>query len=276
MRFFVTTSDWYNPAAAAFAYLFNRYWSPRQEVTMLCYTPPRDPLPENFSIHSLGASDRFGNGIREWMVGRRGRRFGEPYPTPKWTDSMRPFFETLPDPWFVLLQVDYFLHRPVHLSQVEVLERFLERPEVVKIDLNHDRRNHPHRLYCVQDGLRVIVSEQEADYRSSLQAAIWKTDYFLNLLKPGRSPWEFERLGMEEARNDGQLILGLDSDDEGPVAYLNVFGHGMVNWRQLSQLPVQTRNDLEQLGYLGPHWNGWTDPPPGRPDQGGLGGEESD
>ncbi len=260
MRVLVTTSDWYNPAASAFAYLFNRHWSPRQEVTLLCYTPPGDVLPQNFSIHSLGESESYGNQIQEWRVGRRGRRFGEPYPTPKWTDSLRTFFEAFPDPWFVLLQIDYFLHRPVHLDQIEMLELFLDLSDVAKIDLNHDRRNHPHQLFRVENGWRVIVSDQAADYRSSLQAAIWKTDYFLSLLKPGRSPWEFERRGMEEARNDGRMILGLDSEDGGPVDYLNVFGHGMVNWRQLHKLPEETRLTLERLGYLGPHWNGWVEP----------------
>ena len=193
LRVYVTTSDYYNHLIPGFAYLFNKYWSPNVDATFLWYTKPSYSLPSNFSMVSLGAPERFGNAVAEWTKGRRGTN-GESYPTPKWTDSLMPFFEQLSDEHFILLQIDYFIDRPVELDKVELLRSFLNFRDIGKIDLTLDRIRYSHHLFATHGNIRIICSDQSADYRSSLQAAIWRTDYFLQSLKPNRSPWDFERL----------------------------------------------------------------------------------
>src|SRR3954463_16012948 len=139
MRVYVTTSDWYNPIIPCFAYLFNRFWSPKQEVTILCYTVPDCEVPSNFLLESLGDPADVGNDIGEWSPGRRGRDFGESFPTPKWSDSMMRWTDRLPDPSFILMQIDYFIHRPVNTPQVDTLRNYLGVDGVEKIDLSADR-----------------------------------------------------------------------------------------------------------------------------------------
>ena len=256
----MTTSDWYNPIIPAFAHLFNRYWSPQQEVTILGYTPPSFPLPPNFVFQSLGKPEEFGNEVTEWSDGRRGRHFGELYPTPKWSDSLKRWIEALPDQHFILLQIDYFIHKPVKIDLIERLKPYLTRENVTKIDLSTDRYNSPHAPYETDGEISIIVSDQEARYRSSLQAAIWQREYLASMLKPGRSPWDFERYGTREHMNDGKLILGVANAHDGPVPYLNVYGSGRVNWRQLQKIDPAILNELQEHGWLGPHWNGWMEP----------------
>lgn len=260
MKVFVTTSDWYNPILPGFTYLFNRFWSPEQPVTVLCYTLPDCDVPSNFSLQSLGDPAEFGNDIVEWSPGRRGPYFREPYPTPKWTDSMKRWVECLTDPYFILLQIDYFIHKTVNIRQIELLEKYLGVDDVVKIDLSADRFHAPHRGYADEQGMQIIESDQRALYRSSLQAAIWTREYFAALLKPGRSPWEFEVLGMHEQMNDGRRILGLAQPDFGPVPYLNVYSGGAVNWGELQLLDEGIKAEMFARGWIGPHWNGWVDP----------------
>jgi hypothetical protein len=260
MKVFVTTSDWYNPLLPAFAHLFNRFWPASQEVVVLCYSDPGLPLPPNFSTYSLGDPGEFGNDVTEWSPGRRGRHFQEPYPTPRWTDSLKRWTDHLADEMFILLQIDYFIHEPVNLRQIELLEKYLRLEDVVKIDLSADRFYWPHRRYASEDGFDVIVSDQNAPYRSSLQAAIWKRDYLASVLKPGRSPWDFERAGTGEQMNDGKLILGVAQRERGPVPYLNVYGGGRTNWRQLRLLDKTLLSELFERGMIGPHWNGWEEP----------------
>jgi hypothetical protein len=98
----------------------------------------------------------------------------------------------LPDPYFILLQIDYFIHQPVHVRQIKVLEKYLGVDNVVKIDLSADRFHDLHRPYATEGDMKIIESDQQAQYRSSLQAAIWTRDYFASILTPNRSPWEFE------------------------------------------------------------------------------------
>lgn len=260
MKVFVTTSDWYNPLVPAFAWLFNRFWSDSQEVVILCYTPPACELPGNFSVHSLGDPTEFGNHQPEWSPGSRGRRFGEPYPTPKWSDSLKRWIDRVEDEVFILLQIDYFIHRNVNHRQIEILQKYLPHPDVVKIDLSADRYHNPHHHFASEDGFEVLVSDQKSRYRSSLQAAIWKRDYLAGLLKPGRSPWDFEKAAMYEQMDDGGLILGVAQPELGPVPYLNVYGGGHTNWEQLSKLDGEILEELREQGMIGPHWNGWADP----------------
>jgi hypothetical protein len=260
MKILVTTSDYYNPLARGFAYLFNRHWCDRQEVTLLCYSPPYDSLPSNFEVVSLGEGKHFGNEIPEWSSGRRGKHFNEPYPTPRWTDSLIPFFAGIREEHFILLQIDYFIHRAVELEKIAFLRRYCEREDVVKIDLSRDRAFFPHTLFAAEAGMRIVASNQDAPFRSSLLPAIWRTDYFRQLLRPGRSPWAFEMLGMHDCMNDGKLILGLDQPMNGPVPYLNVYYSGKLNWQQLMQLDEGIRSEMVRGGMITPKWNGWVAP----------------
>ena len=255
LKIYVTTSDYYNHLIPGFAYLFNDYWSPIQEVTILCYTKPSYSLPDNFTMVSLGPAESFGNGGPEWADGMEGNHS---LPTPKWTDSLRPVFEHLRDEHFILLQIDYFLNRRVQLEKIEVLKTFLRRSDVVKIDLTLDRARQLHNPYTTHGGLQIIVSAQDAAYRSSLQAAIWRTDYFLQLLKPNRNPWAFELIGMQELQHDGKLILGITQPRAGPVSYANVYSRGKVNRNELHKIEESVRREMFELGLIQENWNGWS------------------
>jgi hypothetical protein len=256
LKVFVTTSDYYNHLMPGFAYLFNRYWSSKQEVHILCYTKPSYALPENFSMTSLGSPTSFGNEIPEWAEGRRGAG-AELWPTPQWTNSLRPLFERLTDAHFILMQIDYFLARPVAVDRIAFLMSFLCSRNVAKIDLTLDRARFPHSLYATHGGVQIIASQQTASYRSSLQAAIWRTDYFLPLLKPDRSPWDFEEMGMEEIRNDGKLILGIRQPEFAPVSYANLYARGKVDWREMEKIDAGVREEMFGLGLIREDWNGW-------------------
>ncbi|HTD22068.1 MAG TPA: hypothetical protein VK738_05410 [Terriglobales bacterium] len=260
MNVYVTTSDWYNPLIPAFAHLFNRFWSPDQPVTILGYTAPGLEMPANFSFESLGAASEFGNEVAEWSEQRRGRHFGELYPTPRWSDSLKRWLARISDSYFALLQIDYFIYRPVNRQQVRVLEQQIHTDNVMKVDLTLDRAYFAHSPYAECDQFNIVVSAQDALYRSSLQAAIWRSEYLDTMLKPGRSPWDFERLGMHEHLNDGKLILGSAPQDQAPVPYLNVYGQGKVNWRELNRLDPESMREITERGWIGPHWNGWTAP----------------
>ena len=251
LNVYVTTSDYYNHLIPGFAYLFNGYWSPNQEVTILCYTKPSYSLPDNFSMFSLGPSESFGNEGPEWADS------GESNPTPKWTDSLRPVFEQMREEHFILLQIDYFLNRPVQLDKIEVLKSFLDSSDVVKIDLTLDRARQLHQLYATRAEMQIIVSGQTAAYRSSLQAAIWRRDYFLQLLKPNRNPWAFELIGMQELKNDGKLILGVKQPHAGPVSYANVYTRGKVNRNEMNRIEQSVLKDMFELGLIHDDWNGW-------------------
>lgn len=170
-----------------------------------------------------------------------------------WTDRL-----TAPD--FILMQIDYFIHKQVNIHQLDLLHEYLGSDCVDKIDLSSDRFEFAHRIYADIDGTRIIESDQQAPYRSSLQAAMWTREYFASLLKPNRSPWDFEQQGAKEQLNDNRRILGVAQADFGPVPYLNVYSRGEVCWSQLRLLDDEIKSELFARGCIGPHWNGWVEP----------------
>ena len=148
---------------------------------MLCYQEPKD-LPENFKGVSVGRQP----------------------PNKDWTTALIPYFEALEDEYFVLTLEDQYLVQPVDVGRIKAFTRIMDRhPEVGKVDLTQDRTRFPHK----RKG-RIVISDQQARYRSSLQTALWRKDYFMKFLNPGWTCWDFEIEGMKLAYNDGVQILG--------------------------------------------------------------------
>lgn len=186
MKVYLTTSDSYCHLVGGFAYLFNKYWSPRQEVVILCYKKPNVNLPKNFKIHSLGKQPSNGS----------------------WTDGLIDFFNKIKDEYFTLIMDDCYIIEKINLQYIKILESYFSENNVAKIDLTNDRFKHKHKEYARIGDLEIIESEQDAQYRSSTQIAIWRKNYFLKILKPNRNPWQFELIGQQELMNDGKIILG--------------------------------------------------------------------
>src|ERR1022692_1992630 len=168
MKVFVITSDWYNPLIPGFAYLFNKFWSADQPVTFLGYTVPDYELPQNFSFESLGPGTDFANYRTEWSYVGRGSEF---------SDSLKGWLSRMPDPYFILLLIDYFIHQPVSRRQLDILEKHIQRDNVMKIDLSLDRIYFAHSRYDDEPERPLFAIAQAAPYRSSLQAAIWRREY---------------------------------------------------------------------------------------------------
>jgi len=196
VKIIVPTCNSYADLMPGFAKRCNECW-PKQDVTVLHYEDKPD-VPDNFKCVSLGAQPQGKD----------------------WTSGIIPYFSSLKDDYFILLLDDYYLDRAVNVSLVRQVESFVEvfRPD--KFDLTTDRMNFPH-VYTQWPF--IVESRPEARYRTSLQAAIWKTEYFRKYLVAGRSPWAFEIEGEKDAMYDGGVIFG---SCMGVVRYTNVMLKG--------------------------------------------------
>ena len=200
MKVLCITSDGYRHLVAGFAEAFNLHWPGMQRVDVLCYAPPEEELPENFHVHSLGQQELFAG---------------------SWTDGLRPYVERMTDERFVLFLEDYWLDSTVDLARVRMMDNTMRSlPEVAKCDLTDDRSKFPNTKAGAY-----IISSQAARYRTSLQAAIWRREYFLRFLKPHWTAWDFEIQGEKLAMNDKATICGTS---DGIVHYRNVMLKGVV------------------------------------------------
>src|SRR5512135_1324160 len=96
----VMTSDKYLKALKPFAWLFNKYWSAWQPVTVAGFTLPDFDLPNNFHFLSLG-------------------KF-EDYPVGKWSDALLAAMNLTGFETFVLFLEDYWIRRGVDVEAVRM------------------------------------------------------------------------------------------------------------------------------------------------------------
>ena len=164
----VLASNKYIDCIPAFGYLFNKYWSDKQSVTLVRYDQRPPGKPANFRTFAIGNQAEY-----------------------SWSSGLAYYLELIPDEQLILLLEDYYLSQPVDTKRIEQLWDYMEsHPEVDKIDLTGDlaKRSNPNH----SDGL--LQAGQSDQFRGSLQAALWRREYLLAEVNRGDfTPWQFEK-----------------------------------------------------------------------------------
>jgi len=223
--FCIAGNPWLAPG---FAFLMDRYW-PRADLTILHWDDLilKDQPMTKAKYHCLG----------------------EDQGVDKWSDSLIPFFQDAPDYFAVMLE-DYWLNRPVNNHVIEILAAHQEIWGFAKMDLYKGVMSLPHTLDCRFNGFNLLELPQTERYRTSLHLNIWRKDYFLKLLRPGLSPWQFE-LNNPSVINDGELILGTDLC---PVSYVNVVRGGMNDRKAMKELIQDDLDEMKRRRICVPAW----------------------
>lgn len=223
MNIVVSVSDKYLWCLKPFSYLFNKYFSPVINVDVAGYSPPDFQLPSNFIFHSIAQPQ---------------------YPKEKWVDGFAKFLSGYNHSHFLLFLEDYWLSRKVNLSTIELMFQFIENnPRVMRVDLTSDR------LYAggVKDvgyyGHCDIIEAAGSQYQMSLQAGIWSTELFLDLLyklpEGTRSAWDVELTGTGVLNaNPSIRVFGTRQH---PIRYVNGMNNALsgVNLNGISKEDIQ-------------------------------------
>jgi hypothetical protein len=190
MKIYISTANSYLHLIKPFYYLFNKFWSPDQQVTVLGYDEPEFNLPNNFDFISLGKQE---GGIKMWST------------------DLRKFFESIDDEFFIHTVEDHFLTWPVNFGILSRLISLLD-DNVGRIGLTNDMPNKAYDIYGRCDRYDIIERRQDQQYRLSLLWGIWNREYILKYLEPGLDPHDFEIIAGDKAMNDGYKILGTVRD----------------------------------------------------------------
>ncbi len=189
-QFIVTTSDKSIWTMKAFAYLFNIYFSSKQDVHILCESLPRFRLPDNFILHLVHL-----DGIDGW-------------PRDRWTDGLVRYLNTISEQHVLIMLDDYWIVRTIDTGGIQTLYSYMiERPELLRVDLTGDR------LYAggVEDvecyGHFDIISAQGSDYQMSLMPGMWNKHHLLSILQPNWTPWNVEMEGTTLVNERPELIV---------------------------------------------------------------------
>jgi len=241
LRVLVTTCDDYLWTLPPFAHLFNKYWSPKQEVVVGCYKKPNFELPSNFTIHQIDKDN---------------------YPVKRRSDGLIKFFRAMPDEHFVWMLEDFWLCAPVDADGIEALWRWMQRePRVLRVDLTVDRFSDNKKTSWTDAGkvgdLEMILVQPGTRYRWSHQGGLWNKTLMLQYMRPHE--------GSGSAPIEPRCTQRLDADPLAPSVY------GTKNWplkychtvhKAVAQMkfihlegtppmPVEDIAEMRKLGLIG-------------------------
>ncbi|CAD6491158.1 MAG: hypothetical protein FFODKBPE_00095 [Candidatus Argoarchaeum ethanivorans] len=130
-----------------------------------------------------------------------------------WSSDFRSMLEQIPQPYVIVLIEDYLLTQHIDTTMIEELITYMG-----------DKGAGCLRLYpcpgpdlpCSDNPLVGEISKG-ADYRLSLQAAIWDKQVLLELLREGESAWELEINGSKRTSDLDAPFLSVIGDS--PIPY---------------------------------------------------------
>lgn len=234
MKIVVLTSNAYHACLIPFAHYWNRFAGAQRTVIVGCYDAPLPDLPENFEPLRIGRQDGY-----------------------TFSGGLRLLVSLLNDPYVLLVLEDYFLTADVDWKRIDLAcERMLAHRRIAKFDLSDDRLKAPHHGDGTAQG--VILSDDDAPYQTSLQAAIWRTDFLWRYLSVDEDAWAFEKYGTKrliEARRSGaswDIVAGFSDP---PLRYANAVG-GMGNKPGVIEpkhMPDWQWRECVERGWAGDH-----------------------
>lgn len=230
MRTVVFTCDKDIWALQIFAYLHNCYWSALQDVVVSGFRPPNFALPQNFHFMQIAPTG---------------------YPAEKWSDQVIETLSRLEDDWIVMLFVDYWLRRTVDCEAVRGLYDYVkDQPDVLRVDLTDDRQYNGHvRDIGAWGRLDLLETGWDAEYQLSTQTALINRRHWLNILRPGLSPWEYEMHHQATIHGQAKHLRVLGTR-QCPVRYVNGLGMGHGDKGYTEGLPDNIVLDMRKWGWF--------------------------
>ena len=213
LKVIIPTCNHYLHILEGLSYTLDKFWNCNTEFIILGYDYPKFELKPNWKFVSLGIDTGPGN----------------------WSNDLLRFFREFDDEYFVFMADDVLMTRMADLNKAELAFNYMiQNKDVKKCFLQGSLTVNTYmfgnlRLDPVEELNNIFYDvNQICEYRSSLQVAIWSTQYFLECLKPGMSPWDFE---LQAKKNDGARIL--TTKENHPVMFSHLYRRGFQlesNW----------------------------------------------
>ncbi len=133
-----------------------------------------------------------------------------------WSDSMLSAIEQIPAKYILIMLEDYFLHQFVDDMHIWNAFNIMQQRNAAYLQIAYSvegadlESNLPYNI---------VKKLPEAEYRTSLQAAIWDKEILKTLLLSGESPWQFEKAGSIRSEAISREFLAIYPHP--PMSYLN-------------------------------------------------------
>jgi len=185
---FVSSCDSYQAVWVPFCYGLRKYW-------------PDCPWPIRFVTNYLDPP--CGSSLK---VGK----------DKDWTTTQRRALEQISTEVILFMLDDFWLIEPVDTKSLIEFAGLIIHKKVDKIHLTNfsDEKKTPSESKIDS---RLNGYTRKSRYRTALQASLWRVSTFLNLMRDGEAPWDFETKGSVRSQ-------------DAPFVFLNVKEHHYISY----------------------------------------------
>lgn len=157
----------------------------------------------------------------------------------RWCPDLLSVLQTLNDDPILIALDDYWIFAPTDTGH---LKRLLNEVQngAQKADLQGQVNYFPHDI----EPTGTLRAKPSAQYRTSLQAAIWERQYLLKKLGNSTDPWSFE---LQDNDFDGARIVGLDTPT---LLYANIVNKGNVMDYEVERIRHDDWKDMLAAGVI--------------------------
>jgi hypothetical protein len=171
-----------------------------------------------------------------------------------WSSNLLAMLASVPTDGILLLQEDFLLDRPVQTPRIEQLIGYAGARKAACLRL----MPIPGPDSPCADHLELGEIRAGADYRVSLQAAWWRKEDLQAVVRPGESPWQFERRGSRRSDDIRAPFLCLREGIDLPLDYFTTavfrgyWEPGAVELCRRENVPIDFR--ARRIMPLGMRW----------------------
>jgi hypothetical protein len=200
VKILLPTCNQYIHLTQGLIYTLNKFWPNHGEIIIIGYDKPKFSLDDKCTFISMG----------------------EQLGPHEWSNDLIKFFEDFGDEYFINIIDDTLMTRDADENQIEYLFNMIKNDnDIGKIFIHGSLAGSGNFSILDDEKYDLISINQTCDYRTSIQSSIWRKSYFLQLLKPNLTPWQFE---LQHIKNDGVKIISTRSNH--PTMYSHLYRIG--------------------------------------------------
>lgn len=164
-----------------------------------------------------------------------------------WSECLIAALDQISTPLVLYFQEDYFIHQPVRDDLVtRSAEYMIGHPEVKHIALTRHGSMAPYEAYK-EDWLHKI--RQNARYRISTQAGLWRVETLRSYLRAEENGWMFEIFGTWRAHRQNECFLVADFGPQGGGPAIDYLHTGIVKGKWLRAIQAVFESNGIEVDY---------------------------
>lgn len=143
-----------------------------------------------------------------------------------WADNILIALEKVNTKYVLIALDDYWISQRVDERRLHEIFMAMQQEDaaMLQISCNDSRYQNGVKHNSVK---HLIYTNKYAQYKASLQMAIWDVEALKAILRPNEDPWTFELAGTARSHGYPKAFLSLSNDE--PIHYINASYQGHIN-----------------------------------------------